>query len=99
MAKDIKAVILAGGLGTRMKSSNPKVLHNLGGRPMIEYIIDAVKDAGIKDIICVVGHKSSVVKKALKGLKIVEQKRQLGSADALNQTRSKLKRFKNASLR
>ena len=44
-APKTKAVILAAGLGTRMKSRTPKVLHEICGRPMLAYVIDAARDA------------------------------------------------------
>lgn len=94
MPKDIKAVVLAAGLGTRMKSSLPKALHLLHGKPMIDYVLDAVRSAGIDNIICVTGHKSGEVKKFLKNVKIVRQKKPLGSADALKQARPLLKNYK-----
>lgn len=93
MSKDIKAVILAGGLGTRMKSDIPKVLHTVGGKPMIGRVLASVREAGIDDIICVVGHKSEKVKTLLEGVKIVKQKKPLGSADAFKSARDALKNF------
>jgi len=87
MSKKTKAVILAGGLGTRMRSDIPKVLHRLNGRPIIDYVLDAARHAGIKDIICVTGHKADMVKKSLRDVKFVRQKRPLGSADAVKQAR------------
>ncbi|NQT06390.1 MAG: bifunctional N-acetylglucosamine-1-phosphate uridyltransferase/glucosamine-1-phosphate acetyltransferase [Candidatus Omnitrophica bacterium] len=93
MPKNIKAVILAAGLGTRMKSQLPKVLHPLCGKPMIEHVVEAVRLAGIRDIICVAGYKSHMLKSALKGVKVVKQKRPLGSADALKQAKRYFKNF------
>ncbi len=93
MAKKMKAVILAAGLGTRMKSSAPKVLHHLHGKPMIEYVLDAVRGSGIDDIICVIGHKVDMVKEYIKGAQIAVQSRPLGSGDAINQAREPLKDF------
>jgi bifunctional UDP-N-acetylglucosamine pyrophosphorylase / glucosamine-1-phosphate N-acetyltransferase len=52
----VTAVILAAGQGTRMKSSRPKVLHELCGRPMIHHVVDAATAAGAGDVIVVVGH-------------------------------------------
>ncbi|HLI67891.1 MAG TPA: NTP transferase domain-containing protein, partial [Caulobacteraceae bacterium] len=49
------AVILAAGQGTRMKSPTPKVLHTVGGRPMIDWVIDAAEAMGAKRIVVVVG--------------------------------------------
>lgn len=50
------AVVLAAGKSTRMKSALPKVLHEVCGRPMIDYVLDAVRAAGVDRIVTVVGH-------------------------------------------
>ncbi len=94
MAKKIKAVILAGGLGTRMKSRTPKVLHPLGDKPMIRHIVDTVRSSGVKDILCVVGHGAEQVEGNLKDVKTVIQRRPLGSGDALGQAKDTLKNFR-----
>ena len=47
--KKVKAVILAAGKGTRMKSDLPKVLHHIYGKPLVGYVIDAAKNTGIID--------------------------------------------------
>ncbi len=93
MSRKTKAIILAGGLGTRMRSETPKVLHNLNGRPMIHHVLDVVKSAGVKDVVCVAGHKSDEVKAALKDVKTVKQKRPLGSADAVSSAKKLFKNF------
>lgn len=59
------AVVLAAGKSTRMKSALPKVLHEICGRPMIEYVLDAVRSAGAARIIVVVGHQAEQVRQAL----------------------------------
>lgn len=59
------AVILAAGKSTRMKSDLPKVLHPVGGRPMIEHVLDATRAAGVGRIVVVVGHQAERVKEAL----------------------------------
>ena len=61
----LTAVILAAGQGTRMKSARPKVLHELCGRPMIHYVVDAALAAGAEDVIVVVGHGRSEVSASL----------------------------------
>ena len=58
----LKAVILAAGKGTRMKSDLPKVLHEINGKPMVEYVIEAARAAGAEEICLVVGHKAELVK-------------------------------------
>lgn len=59
------AIVLAAGKSTRMKSETPKVLHDLHGRHMIDYVLDAVRGAGVTSIVVVVGHKAEVVRGAL----------------------------------
>jgi len=59
------AIVLAAGQGRRMKSDLPKVLHDVCGRPMIEYVLDAVRSTGCQRIIVVVGHMADAVKSAL----------------------------------
>ncbi|MDH5716883.1 MAG: sugar phosphate nucleotidyltransferase [Spirochaetia bacterium] len=60
------AVILAAGQGKRMNSDLPKVLHKVLGRPMIEYVLESAVNAGIKNIILVVGHKKELVEECVK---------------------------------
>ncbi len=59
------AVILAAGKSTRMKSALPKVLHNVCGRPMIEYVLDAARSAGVTRIVTIVGHRADMVQAEL----------------------------------
>lgn len=59
------AIILAAGKSTRMKSALPKVLHNVCGRPMIEYVLDAARSAGVTRIVAVVGHRADMVREKL----------------------------------
>ncbi len=63
---DAVAVVLAAGKSKRMQSETPKVLHQACGRSMIEYVLDAAREAGAKRIIIVVGHKADAVEAALK---------------------------------
>ena len=58
------AIILAAGEGKRMKSSNPKVLHKICGKEMINIVIDVVKKAQIRDINVVIGKNAEKVKRA-----------------------------------
>ena len=82
---NITAIILAAGQGTQMKSSRPKVLHEILGRPMIAYLLDTLKERGITDIVVVVGHQAEAVKEALKdyGVRFVIQEPQLGTGHAV----------------
>jgi bifunctional UDP-N-acetylglucosamine pyrophosphorylase / glucosamine-1-phosphate N-acetyltransferase len=61
------AVILAAGKSTRMKSARPKVLHEICGRPMVEWVLDAVREAGISRIVIVVGHGADGVRRHFAG--------------------------------
>lgn len=82
--QNIKAIILAAGKGTRMKSELPKVLHTVLGKPMVEYSIEAAKQAGAQKICLVVGHKAELVKQTVKdSVEYVEQKEQLGTGHAV----------------
>jgi bifunctional UDP-N-acetylglucosamine pyrophosphorylase/glucosamine-1-phosphate N-acetyltransferase/UDP-N-acetylglucosamine pyrophosphorylase len=66
------AIVLAAGLGKRMKSDLPKVLISVLGRPMIEYVLGALAASGIRRIIVVVGHRSEDVKQLLAGRPDIE---------------------------
>ena len=59
------SVILAAGMGTRMKSKMPKVLHKVCGKPLSKWVIDASKAAGADKVCAVVGHKADTVKEVL----------------------------------
>jgi len=89
----MQCVILAAGEGSRMRpltSSRPKVMLPLAGKPMLEHLIRNVRDAGITDIILVVGYHEDAIRKWFdNGLKFgvsiryVVQRKQMGTADAL----------------
>lgn len=59
------SVILAAGMGTRMKSKMPKVLHKVCGKPLCKWVIDASKEAGADKVVAIIGHKAEMVKEAL----------------------------------
>ncbi|MGH8003275.1 MAG: NTP transferase domain-containing protein, partial [Limisphaerales bacterium] len=94
------AVILAAGKGKRMRSSLPKVLHRLAGRPLVVWVVEAAQKAGIKKIIVVIGFKGEKVKKALRNYPVdfVWQKSQLGTGHAVRMAYPKLKNFSGALL-
>ena len=80
------AVVLAAGMGTRMKSDLPKVLFPVLGRPMIEYVLDALATAGIRRTIIVVGYRADDVKKLLvnrPGIEFALQTERLGTGHAV----------------
>lgn len=78
-----KVVILAAGKGTRMRSSLHKVLHPVGGQPMIEHLVDLLANIGAPDPIIVVGAAADQVRAALPGLDFAEQRDQLGTGHAV----------------
>lgn len=84
----IKAIVLAAGKGTRMKSNLPKVLHKVYDRCIIDYVCDACENANIDDIYVIVGHKHEQVEEQLKtreNVKCIYQKEQLGTGHAVMQ--------------
>lgn len=88
----LNAVILAAGKGKRMKSDLAKVLHTVQGLPMVVYVIRAVRQAGSRRIVVVIGHQRDRVKAALedRGVEFAVQAEQLGTAHALAQTEEML---------
>lgn len=82
---DISAIILAAGKGTRMNSDLPKVVHPVGGRPMIRAVVQACLAAGCARVVVVVGHMQHLVREALADLRceFVEQREQLGTGHAV----------------
>lgn len=83
--KNLAAIILAAGKGTRMKSSLPKVLHRVAGKPMLFYPIELLKQLKAGRIIAVIGHGADQVKSVFKEEKItfVNQTEQLGTGHAV----------------
>ncbi|MBE9140871.1 bifunctional UDP-N-acetylglucosamine diphosphorylase/glucosamine-1-phosphate N-acetyltransferase GlmU [Nodosilinea sp. LEGE 07088] len=84
----VAVAILAAGRGTRMKSSLPKVLHSVGGKSMVERVLDGVADLNPSHQLIVVGFGQDQVKAALAhipGLTFVEQREQLGTGHAVQQ--------------
>ncbi len=88
----VAAVILAAGLGTRMKSSLPKVLHPIAGKPMIQYSLDAVREMGCEEVALVVGHGADQVRQAVGNqAAFVEQHELRGTGHAVLQARDTLR--------
>lgn len=87
-------VILAAGKGTRMESSLPKVLHEVGGKSMLQNVLDAAISAGSSRNVVVVGFGGEMVKEAVGGqAEFVEQKEQLGTGHAVMQAEALLRDF------
>lgn len=90
MSDRVHAIILAAGQGTRMKSARPKVLHAVGGKPMLGHVLDAAIDAGIGQAHLVLGHGAEQVRAWLEtrpgaAPQAVIQAQQLGTAHAVGQ--------------
>lgn len=77
------AVILAAGAGTRMKSSKPKVAHEIMQKPLVRWVVDAARAAGVGTIVSVVGHGREVVEPLVADTTVVVQEEQLGTAHAV----------------
>lgn len=90
---NLKAIILAGGKGTRMNSDLPKVLHKIYDKSMIDYIYDACMGAGYNDIYVIVGHKADKVREHLnkENVTFCLQKEQLGTGHAVMQASDYIK--------
>jgi len=95
----MKAVILAAGEGKRLRpftETMPKVMLPIANKPILEYVVDAVKNSGITEIIIVVGYKKEVIMEHFKDyedvdIKYVVQDKQLGTAHALLQAKKHVK--------
>jgi len=90
MTDRVHAIVLAAGQGTRMKSLRPKVLHAVGGKPMLGHVLDTAAAAGIRQAHLVLGHGADQVQdwlatRADDALKSVIQRQQLGTAHAVLQ--------------
>ncbi len=81
--KPLAAIILAAGKGTRMDSDLPKVVHEVAGKPMVQWVVDTVREAGADRVILVVGHGSEIVKDKVRGCEYVLQEPQLGTGHAV----------------
>jgi bifunctional UDP-N-acetylglucosamine pyrophosphorylase / glucosamine-1-phosphate N-acetyltransferase len=95
------AIILAAGHGKRMRSDKAKVLHEVCGQPMIRYVVDAVRKAGAKTIVVVVGYGADQVRAALddeSDILFATQDRQLGTGDAVRACRPLLGDFRGPAL-
>jgi bifunctional UDP-N-acetylglucosamine pyrophosphorylase/glucosamine-1-phosphate N-acetyltransferase len=86
-ARPLGAIVLAAGLGTRMRSAEAKVLHRLGGRPLLAWPLAVLRDLGVEPAVVVVGHQADAVRRAaeaaLPGVVTVLQAEQRGTGDAV----------------
>ncbi|HLX19336.1 MAG TPA: NTP transferase domain-containing protein [Gaiellaceae bacterium] len=80
MADDLAAVVMAAGLGTRMKSATPKHLHPILGRRMVDWVVEAARDAGVERIVVVASPESAG---SFDGLEVAVQAQPRGTGDAV----------------
>lgn len=93
----MKAIILTAGEGTRMRPltiTKPKTMLQVGGKPILQYNVESLRDAGVTDITLVVGYREEVIKKHFKdgsslgvNINYVTQEQRLGTAHAIGSTR------------
>src|SRR5256885_200421 len=81
---DLAAVVMAAGLGTRMKSATPKHLHPLLGRRLVDWVVEAVRPLGADPLVVVLSPEAA---DALDGVEVAVQERPLGTGDSLRAAR------------
>ena len=94
----LAVVIMAAGKGTRLKSRRPKVLHEIGGKPLLSHVIAAAgRVAKPEDIYAVVGHQTDRVKSAVAatGIRFVDQPEQRGTGHAIQCAREAIAAYDN----
>jgi len=92
-------VVLGAGMGTRMKSDVPKVMHKVMGRSMIEYAVHALEDANVERVVVVTGHKAELVEDCLgERAEYAMQAEQLGTAHAVMMAASLLANLKGMTV-
>ncbi len=88
--RPLSAIVLAAGEGTRMRSSYPKPLHRLCGRPMVLYVVDALAELNVDRVVVVVGTGATELTKTIQAeapqelsIEFVEQPERHGTGDAV----------------
>ena len=86
-------LVLAAGKGTRMRSDLPKVLHPVGGKALVEHVVDTARKIGGEQILIIVGHGAEKVEQrmAAADVKFVLQAQQLGTGHAVQQALPQLR--------
>jgi len=90
MADELAAVVMAAGIGTRMKSATPKHLHPLLGRRMVDWVVDAARGAGVERVVVVASPQTSNL---LDGVEVAVQEKPLGTGDAVRSAHRALDGF------
>ena len=80
---NVSAIVLAAGLGTRMKSSIPKVLHQFAGRAMVNHVLSSLNEAGVTRSIVVISEDAKGVEEAVAPHPVAIQSRPIGTGDAV----------------
>ncbi len=93
--KKLCILVLAAGLGKRMKSSIPKILHPIGGKPMLLHVLDAAKKLRPVRMVIVIGNQAEAVEAIIAGemIRTVVQKKRLGTAHAVLQAERQFRGF------
>jgi bifunctional UDP-N-acetylglucosamine pyrophosphorylase / glucosamine-1-phosphate N-acetyltransferase len=90
MADELAAVVMAAGIGTRMKSATPKHLHPLLGRRMVDWVVEAARGAGVERLVVVASPQSAGL---LEDVEVAVQEEPLGTGDAVRSARAALEGF------
>jgi bifunctional UDP-N-acetylglucosamine pyrophosphorylase / glucosamine-1-phosphate N-acetyltransferase len=94
----LAVVIMAAGKGTRLKSRRPKVLHEVGGKPLLSHVITAAgRLADNEDIYTIIGHEANRVREAMAstGVQFIEQKEQRGTGHAIQCAREAISQYEH----
>ena len=85
MKRNVAVIILAAGMGTRMKSDKAKVLHEITDQPMISYVVETARKIAGDSVVVVVGHQAQKVRECLAGSHVIfaHQDKQLGTGHAV----------------
>jgi bifunctional UDP-N-acetylglucosamine pyrophosphorylase / glucosamine-1-phosphate N-acetyltransferase len=92
MADQFSVLIMAAGLGTRMRSELPKVLHPVAGKPMVQWVIDAARDAGADEVVCIVRPGDGVEEGLPDDVTVARQEQGEGTGSAVLAARDQLER-------
>jgi bifunctional UDP-N-acetylglucosamine pyrophosphorylase / glucosamine-1-phosphate N-acetyltransferase len=90
MADELAAVVMAAGIGTRMKSATPKHLHALLGRRMVDWVVQAARGAGVERLVVVASPQTADL---LEDVEVALQEEPLGTGDAVRSARAALEGF------
>ncbi|HEY1357517.1 MAG TPA: bifunctional UDP-N-acetylglucosamine diphosphorylase/glucosamine-1-phosphate N-acetyltransferase GlmU [Thermoleophilaceae bacterium] len=90
MADRFSVLIMAAGLGTRMRSEVPKVLHPVAGKPMVGWVIDAARAAGADEVVCIVRPGDGVEEGLPDGVSVARQEQGEGTGSAVLAARERL---------